>query len=84
MKDIMCFAAIKKGIVEMADLVVVNKADGDLLPAARRIRGEYMSALKYVRPKRKDWRPKVLLIVHVLFNFEIPNVLLCAVSEAES
>lgn len=60
MKDMMCFTAIKKGIVEMADLVVVNKADGDLLPAARRIRGEYMSALKYVRPKRKDWRPKVL------------------------
>lgn len=54
--------AIKKGIVEMADLVVVNKADGDLLPAARRIRGEYMSALKYVRPKRKDWRPKVMKV----------------------
>ena len=37
---------IKKGVVEMADLVLVNKADGDLLPAARKVQMEYMSALK--------------------------------------
>ena len=50
---------IKKGIVEVADLVVVNKADGDLVPAARRIQTEYISALKFVRRKHKEWRPKV-------------------------
>ena len=51
---------IKKGIVEVADLVVVNKSDGDLIPAARRIQGEYISALKFARTRNsKVWRPKV-------------------------
>lgn len=50
---------IKKGIVEVADLVVVNKSDGDLVSAARRIQMEYVSALKFVRPRSKLWRPKV-------------------------
>ena len=49
---------LKKGIVEVADLVVVNKADGDLLPAARRIKAEYVSALKLIRSKTPHWRPK--------------------------
>lgn len=49
----------------MADLVVINKADGDLLPAARRIKGEYTSALKLVRGKSPFWRPKVCLDVDV-------------------
>lgn len=49
----------------MADLVVINKADGDLLPAARRIKGEYTSALKLVRGKSPFWKPKVCLDVDV-------------------
>ena len=53
-------AGIKKGIVEVADLVVVNKSDGDLVRAARHIQMEYVSALKFVRPKSKVWKPKVL------------------------
>lgn len=50
---------IKKGIVEAADLVVVNKFDGDLMPAARRVAAEYMSALKFVRPRSQLWKQKV-------------------------
>ena len=50
---------IKRGIVELADLVIVNKADGDLLPAARRIKAEYVSALKLLRAKHRVWTPKV-------------------------
>ena len=50
---------IKKGIMEMADLIVVTKADGDLLPAARRAHLEYTSALKFMQPKTTFWRPKV-------------------------
>ena len=50
---------IKRGIVELADLVIVNKADGDLLPAARRIKAEYVSALKLLRAKHRVWSPKV-------------------------
>ncbi|EGG17916.1 Methylmalonic aciduria type A protein [Cavenderia fasciculata] len=51
---------LKKGIVEMSDLVVVNKADGELLPRARFTVAEYMSAFKVQRPKSENWRPKVL------------------------
>ncbi len=50
---------IKRGIVEHCDLVVVNKCDGDLVPAARRIKAEYTSALKYMRQRSKRWRPRV-------------------------
>ena len=50
---------MKRGIVEMADLIVVNKADGDLLPAARRMAADYTSALKLLHSKKKFWRPKV-------------------------
>ena len=52
-------AGIKRGIVEVSDLVVVNKSDGDLEPAARRIQAEYISALKYMRQRSKMWKPKV-------------------------
>lgn len=51
---------IKKGIVEMADLIVVNKADGDLAPAAERARRDYTSALHLLRPENTDWMPEVL------------------------
>lgn len=40
--------AIKKGIVEMANLIVVTKYDGDTKMAARRMRGEIKSATKYI------------------------------------
>ena len=52
---------IKRGIMEIADLVVVNKADGDLLPAARLAATEYGSALRLMRAKLPFWRPRVLL-----------------------
>lgn len=41
---------IKKGIVELADLLVVNKADGDLVPAAQRAVADYRHALRLLRP----------------------------------
>jgi len=50
---------IKKGIVELADLVVVNKADGDLAPAAERARHEYANALHLLRPATANWSPPV-------------------------
>ncbi|KAJ8407681.1 hypothetical protein AAFF_G00275380 [Aldrovandia affinis] len=50
---------IKRGIIEMADLVVITKADGDLLVPARKIQAEYTSALKLLRKKSKTWNPKV-------------------------
>ncbi|ESN97176.1 hypothetical protein HELRODRAFT_102150 [Helobdella robusta] len=56
---------IKKGIVEVADMVVINKSDGDLIPAARRIQMEYVSAMKFIRPKTKVWKPCVLRVSSV-------------------
>jgi LAO/AO transport system kinase len=46
---------IKKGIVELADLVVVNKADGELLSAARHAVAEYRHALSLLRAQHADW-----------------------------
>ncbi|XP_074891549.1 methylmalonic aciduria type A protein, mitochondrial [Buteo buteo] len=53
---------IKRGIIEMADLVAINKADGDLIVPARRIQAEYVSAMKLLRKRSKVWRPKVMRI----------------------
>ncbi|XP_074011181.1 methylmalonic aciduria type A protein, mitochondrial [Numenius arquata] len=53
---------IKRGIIEMADLVAINKADGDLVVPARRIQAEYVSAMKLLRKRSKVWRPKVMRI----------------------
>lgn len=52
---------IKRGIVEMADLMVVTKADGDLAPAAGRTQSEYQHALRLIRPNVAGWTPSVLL-----------------------
>ena len=53
---------LKRGIMEMADIVVVNKADGQLLPAARKVKSEYLAALKILRPKSSGWKPPSLLV----------------------
>ncbi len=52
---------VKRGIMELADMVVVNKADGDLLPAARRSAADLKGALHLMRPKHKGWTVPVLL-----------------------
>ncbi|XP_029457270.1 methylmalonic aciduria type A protein, mitochondrial isoform X1 [Rhinatrema bivittatum] len=53
---------IKRGIIEMADLVAVTKADGDLLVPARRLQAEYVSAMKLLRRRSKIWKPQVVRI----------------------
>ncbi|KAL6066598.1 Methylmalonyl Co-A mutase-associated GTPase MeaB [Balamuthia mandrillaris] len=50
---------IKKGIMELADLLIVNKQDGDFVNQARRTSFEYKSALKLMQPKWQCWRPRV-------------------------
>jgi LAO/AO transport system kinase len=51
---------IKRGIIEQADLVVVNKADGELRAAALRAGAEYRAALQLLRPASAGWTPEVL------------------------
>jgi len=45
---------VKRGIMEMADLVLVNKADGDLLAAAMRTCADYTGALHLLRRRAQD------------------------------
>ncbi|ETM51344.1 LAO/AO transport system ATPase, variant 1 [Phytophthora nicotianae] len=52
----------KKGIVEIADIVVVNKADGDLKGPAKHTAVDYMHAMHLMRRKDPDWEPKVKMI----------------------
>ncbi|RJF88125.1 methylmalonyl Co-A mutase-associated GTPase MeaB [Oleomonas cavernae] len=56
---------IKRGIMELADLLVVTKADGDLAQPAQRAAAELRAALHLMRPKVSCWRPKVLTVSSV-------------------
>ncbi|UJR80579.1 methylmalonyl Co-A mutase-associated GTPase MeaB [Sandaracinus amylolyticus] len=51
---------IKRGIVELADVVVVNKADGERIPAAERASSELSGALRYLAPATPGWATPVL------------------------
>jgi LAO/AO transport system kinase len=50
---------IKRGVVELADLVLVNKADGEFLAAAQRSAADYASALQLLRPLLPEWQVPV-------------------------
>lgn len=52
---------IKRGIIEMADAIVINKADGDNLKAAKNAKLEFNRALHLYPPKASEWTPKVSL-----------------------
>lgn len=52
---------IKKGIMEMADLLVINKADGENLEAAKKAKANYQNALHLFPEAEKSWYPQVLL-----------------------
>ncbi len=55
---------VKRGIMEAADLILVNKADGDLKPAAERTRTDYAGALRLLRrrPQDPEGFPKALCV----------------------
>jgi LAO/AO transport system kinase len=50
---------IKKGVVELADMIAVNKADGDNIKRARAAAGEYRAALHILTPRSPNWAPPV-------------------------
>jgi LAO/AO transport system kinase len=52
---------IKRGIIEMADAIVINKADDENLKAARDAKLEFNRALHLYPPKESSWQPKVSL-----------------------
>ncbi|WP_276381478.1 methylmalonyl Co-A mutase-associated GTPase MeaB [Flavobacterium sp. H4147] len=50
---------IKRGIMEMADAIVINKADGDNIKKANQAKVEFNRALHLFPPKKSSWQPKV-------------------------
>src|SRR5712691_9597228 len=50
---------LKKGVVELADMIAVNKADGDNVKRANAAAAEYRAALHILTPRSPDWRPPV-------------------------
>ena len=50
---------IKRGIMELADLVLINKADDDLVTLAQKSAVEYRHALQLLRPRTRGWKVEV-------------------------
>ena len=51
---------IKKGLVELADMIAINKADGDNIKRAGAAAAEYRAALHILSPRSPNWLPPVL------------------------
>ena len=64
---------IKRGIMEMADALLINKADGDNLKKAEMAASEYKNALHYFAPAESQWETKVE-ICSALTGFNINKV----------
>ncbi len=53
---------LKKGVLEIADLIAINKADGDNEALANRTATDYRAALQILEPANADWHPPVLTV----------------------
>lgn len=51
---------IKRGLLELVDLIAINKADGDNADRARRAAMEYQNALRYMHPRAAGWQVPVM------------------------
>ena len=51
---------LKKGVVELADMIAVNKADGDNIARANAAAAEYRAALHILSPRSPTWQPPVI------------------------
>jgi LAO/AO transport system kinase len=52
--------ALKKGVIELADMIAINKADGDNLARAKAAAAEYKAALHILTPASSNWSPPVV------------------------
>jgi len=64
---------IKRGIMEMVDLIFINKVEDENLQKAKNTKLELMRALHFLPPKEKDWKVPVLL-GSALNNIGLPEV----------
>jgi len=53
---------IKKGVMEIADAIVINKADGDNRPRAELARQQYVNVLHILKPKSRNWQVPVQMV----------------------
>jgi LAO/AO transport system kinase len=53
---------IKKGVMEIADAILINKADGDNRPRAELARQQYVNVLHILKPKSRNWQVPVQLV----------------------
>ncbi len=82
---------IKKGILEIADMIAVNKADGENEMRAKQAASEYRAALHILTPQSKNWSPPVITISgltgqgldHLWENIEAHRTALSASGEFE-
>jgi LAO/AO transport system kinase len=51
---------LKKGVIELADMIAVNKADGDNIKRATEAAAEYRAALQILSPRSPNWTPPVI------------------------
>ncbi len=53
---------IKRGVLELADMLAINKADGDNVARARAAAADYQAAFNILEPVSPDWRPPVITV----------------------
>jgi LAO/AO transport system kinase len=53
---------IKRGVLELADMLAVNKADGDNVRRAEAAAAEYRGAFNILQPASPNWRPPVITV----------------------
>ncbi len=53
---------IKKGILEVGDVLAVNKADGERVASARAAARDHEAALRYLRPRDEHWAPSTVVV----------------------
>lgn len=64
---------IKKGVMEIADAIVINKAEGENRQRAEVAKGQYQNALHILRPRSKNWTVPVMLC-SALYNEGVAEV----------
>lgn len=61
--------------MEAADIIVVNKSDGDLLPLARHTQADYRSSIRYMRPKHRSWPVRRVMMASAMTGEGLNDVL---------
>ncbi len=65
---------VKKGIMEVADLVIVNKADGDLFPIAASTAAEYKGATHFIKSRVDGWDSPPVLLASAITSYGFEEV----------